>query len=108
MKRVTFEDLWHSMSSGTSSKPRPKPKGSKAVVAFERTGHRHRIGGELSVLRTRLGLSQTPLAKTAGVDQAEISRIERGLSNATEDTLARLAKALGAELTIVQRTRAVA
>lgn len=71
-------------------------------------GHRYRIGGELSVLCTKLGISQTQLAKKTRIDQAEISRIERGASNATEDTLARLAKALNAELTIVQRKRAVA
>jgi predicted transcriptional regulator len=93
----TFEEFWQELED------KAKAKGPKALAEFERIGHRFRIGGELSVLRTRLGMSQTQLATITGIDQAEISRIERGVSNATEDTLARLAKALDAELVIVQR-----
>jgi|SRR5713226_6289666 len=99
---TSFEDFWEELQAEA------KAKGPKARAEFERMGHRYRIGGELSVLRTKLGISQTQLAKTTRIDQAEISRIERGVRNATEDTLARLAKALDAELTIVQRKRAVA
>ncbi|MBI2773267.1 MAG: helix-turn-helix transcriptional regulator [Chloroflexi bacterium] len=70
--------------------------------------HRFRIGAQLSVLRHRRGLTQTQIAEFTGVDQAEVSRIERGASNATEDTLARLARALDAELAIVPARRPVA
>lgn len=53
--------------------------------------------------REQLGLSQTELAEKTGIDQADISRIERGSGNPTEKTLTRLAEALGAEWKLVSK-----
>ena len=50
------------------------------------------------MLRQAQGISQRKLAGATGVHQSEISRIERGVGNPTEDTLARLGRALGATL----------
>jgi ribosome-binding protein aMBF1 (putative translation factor) len=60
-----------------------------------------RLGREIALLRRANRLSQTALAARAGVQQADISRIERGLGNPTRDTLTRLAVALGARLAVV-------
>ncbi|MDA8296246.1 MAG: helix-turn-helix transcriptional regulator [Actinomycetota bacterium] len=57
-------------------------------------------------LRERRGLTQEDLAKRTGIDQGDISRIERGASNPTERTLLRIGDALGAELRFVERTSA--
>lgn len=62
-----------------------------------------RLGAELAELRHARGLSQSALAERASVQQADISRIERGLGNPTRDTLVRLADALGARLTLEPR-----
>lgn len=93
--RVSFEDFWREIEAEA------RAEGPEAVAELEQMAHRFRIGAQLSILRHRRGLTQTQLAEMTEVDQAEISRIERGVSNATEDTLARLARALDAELAIV-------
>jgi predicted XRE-type DNA-binding protein len=100
-KPPTFEDFWQEVEAEARAE-RPA-----AVAQLERMAHRFRIGGELSVLRHRRQLTQAELAELTGIDQGEISKIERGVSNATEDTLARLARALGAELAIVPAEAAI-
>jgi ribosome-binding protein aMBF1 (putative translation factor) len=62
------------------------------------------IAGQLIELRERRGLTQAGLAAATGIDQSDISRIERGSANPTEKTLTRLADALGADLRLVERT----
>ncbi len=93
--KTTFEDFWRELRAEA------RAEGPEALAELEQMAHRFRIGAQLSVLRHRRGLTQTQIAEFTGVDQAEVSRIERGASNATEDTLARLARALDAELAIV-------
>lgn len=47
--------------------------------------------------RRRLGLSQRSLARRAGTTQAAVSRIERGLTSPTWDTVQALLLAMGYE-----------
>lgn len=47
--------------------------------------------------RQRLGLSQRSLARRAGTTQAAVSRIERGLTSPTWDTVQALLLAMGYE-----------
>ena len=54
----------------------------------------------------RRGLTQGDLAKPTGIDQGDISRIERGGANPSEQTLLRIGDALGAELRLVERASA--
>ncbi len=54
-------------------------------------------------LRERRGMTQAELAAATGLDQADISRIERGAANPTERTLLRIADALDADLRLVER-----
>jgi len=54
-----------------------------------------------SVIRNRregLGIKQGDLASIAGVDQGNLSKIERGSAKATLDTYLRLCSALGIDL----------
>ena len=62
---------------------------------------RFRLG--LRVLKQRMaaGLTQQQLAAESGVAQADISRIERGQSNPTAETLEALAGPLGVTLDLV-------
>ncbi len=53
-----------------------------------------RLAVQLLTLRKQRGLTQQQLAKVSGIQQSEISRIERGQGNPTWQTLAALAAAL--------------
>ena len=54
----------------------------------------------VSSARAEAGISQASLAAATGIDQADISKIENGLSNPSVSTLHRIAKALDMELSI--------
>lgn len=60
-------------------------------------------GKLLRDLRRRHGLSQSRLARRAHTTQAVVSRIERGESSPTVDTLRRLLAAMGWELDVELR-----
>ena len=55
-------------------------------------------------LREKQGLTQAQLADRSGIDQADISRLERGATSPTARTLQRVADALGADLRLVTRS----
>lgn len=54
----------------------------------------------VSAARAMAGLSQKQLATLTGIDQSDISKIERGVTNPSVATLDRIAAALGGKLTI--------
>lgn len=54
-------------------------------------------------LREEHGLTQAELAARCGIDQGDISRIERGTTSPTVRTLQRIAEALGADVRLVAR-----
>jgi DNA-binding XRE family transcriptional regulator len=58
------------------------------------------VGAALAAARASAGLTQDALAQASSVQQAEISRIERGHANPTLDTLARLAGAMGRQVSL--------
>lgn len=53
--------------------------------------------------RERLGLTQADLAERCGMDQGDISRIERGATSPTARTLQRIADAVDADVRLVAR-----
>lgn len=61
------------------------------------------LGAQITSIREAANLSQTQLAKLSGVQQADISRAERGLGNPTRDTLLKLAEALNMQLVFLPR-----
>ena len=64
------------------------------------------IAMEIVALREKLHMTQAQLAEKTGIDQGDISRIERGSSLPNEKTLLRIADALGAQLRLVERISA--
>lgn len=50
--------------------------------------------------RALSGMSQKQLAELTGIDQSDISKIERGVANPSVSTLERIARALGGQLAI--------
>jgi ribosome-binding protein aMBF1 (putative translation factor) len=65
---------------------------------LEQSRRRFGIGAQLLDRRLAAGLSQRQLAEASGIDQAEISRIERGQGNPTAQTLQALGGPLGVTL----------
>ena len=65
------------------------------------------LGRELRAARKAAHLTQPELAQITAVQQAEISRIERGLGNPTRDTLLRLTVPLGVRLALVPAPRPI-
>jgi DNA-binding XRE family transcriptional regulator len=63
------------------------------------------IACQVIELREKHNLTQVELAEKAGVPQAQISRIERGVVSPTSATLAKIAEALGADLCLVERAQ---
>ena len=68
--------------------------------AYVEAGYAFALGQAVYDRRTALGLSQTELARRAGMTQPQISTIEGGDSVPTLPLLTRLTKALDAALTI--------
>lgn len=68
-----------------------------AVDVFDRA---YALGAALAEARRERGLKQRQLAELSGVDQADISRIERGILAPTTPTLLRLAGGLNARITL--------
>ena len=58
------------------------------------------VGNAVSAARARKGLSQKELSRITGIDQSDISKIERGIANPSVGTLTRIAEALGTDLVI--------
>lgn len=75
-----------------------KAEGPAAVAQLEGLQQHFRRANQLIALRKLNNVTQEKLAELSGIDQAEISRLERGMGNPTEATLTALAKPLGAEI----------
>ncbi len=58
------------------------------------------VGNALSLARARAGISQSELATQTGINQSDISKLERGIGNPSIGTLKRLADAMKMELII--------
>ena len=61
------------------------------------------VGDAVSAARAKKGISQKALAEATGIDQSDISKIERGVANPSIGTLNRIAEALDAELVVTLR-----
>ena len=58
------------------------------------------VGNAVAAARAKKGLSQKELSDLTGIDQSDLSRIERGIANPSVNTLNRIAEALDAKLQI--------
>jgi DNA-binding XRE family transcriptional regulator len=74
-----------------------------AAARWDAFNAHYAMARELRELRKEHKLTQKQLATLSGIDQGEISRIERGQTNPTASTLAALLAPLGARLGVVMR-----
>lgn len=58
------------------------------------------VGEAISEARAKIGISQKELSLKSGIDQSDISKIERGAANPSINTIERLVKAMKMELNI--------
>lgn len=72
-------------------------EGQRALEVFNNA---HALGSVLAEARKLQGLSQRELESRSGVDQADISRIERGELAPTSSTLLRLTMAMRARVLV--------
>ena len=77
-----------------------RAEGPEAVAELAQFDQRYRLAQQVMSRRRKLRLTQAELARRSGVGQVEISRIERGRSNPTFETLSALAAALGCDLAL--------
>lgn len=77
-------------------------EGPHAVAELEALRAHYAMAQDIRALRKERGLTQKQLAAASGIDQAEISRIERGRSNPMASTIAALLAPLGAHLGVVR------
>ena len=72
---------------------------------MDQSFHLQKLGQTFKAMRTNRGLTQEALARLAGVTRLKVIAIEAGRSSVAIESHARLAGALGAELTLLARTR---
>ena len=76
-----------------------------AIANGQELAQAYSIAMQVVELREEHGLTQTQLAERCGVNQSDISRIERGSTSPTARTLQRIADALDADVRLVTRPR---
>jgi ribosome-binding protein aMBF1 (putative translation factor) len=76
-------------------------EGPSAVAELEALRLHYSLARQLIGRRHARGLTQKQLAELSGIDQAEISRIERGQANPTTATLGALTRALGVDVQLI-------
>jgi DNA-binding XRE family transcriptional regulator len=84
---------------------RVRADGPEALARWDAFNGHYTMARELRELRKERHLTQKQLAAASGINQAEISRIERGQTNPTASTLAALLAPLGARVGVVPRGR---
>ena len=73
------------------------------TVGFSLVPVSMKLGNTIAEARAEHGVTQSELASLTGINQADISRIERGTANPSISTLERIAAALGCSLEIKLR-----
>jgi DNA-binding XRE family transcriptional regulator len=76
----------------------------EALAQYEVFKLAYEIAVQVIELRLKHGLTQAQLSERCGVDQGDISRIERGSVSPRCKTLQRIAEALDADVRLVSRT----
>jgi len=79
-----------------------KAEGPAAVAELRAFDERFRLASELMTARHAMKISQKELSRRSGVQQAEISKIERGEVVPQITTMTRLLAPLGRRLAVVE------
>ena len=92
-KELMINNIWRdSMLNGISF---------LGISSGDRQGERTRIGNRIRQIREERGIEARDLAKLAGIDAANLSRIENGKYSVGIDILSKIAASLGKKLDLV-------
>ena len=91
----TFEDFYKELEAEA------RAEGPDAVAELEAFRLHFSLARQLAEHRRAQHMTQKQLAERSGIDQAEISRIERGQANPTTATLGALLRALEVDVHLV-------
>ena len=83
-----------------------KAEGPEAVKELDALRARFRLGRRIAEARLARDLTQKQVAKIAGIDQVDVSSIERGAANPTLNTLSALVSAVGMAIDLRKSRRA--
>ena len=97
MPTLRHDDVRNELLTGLSQ------AGRRQYEAFGAVHEARQVAVRLAELREEANLSQRQAAKHAGVDQADLSRIESGQVTPSLPTLLRLLDAVGGTLIVVSR-----
>lgn len=97
---TSFSDFVAKKEREATPKRRAQMEEAQKQMKFLHAEH-FGISIQLTNLRKSLHLTQAQLSELTGVKQPEISRIEQGGANPTQDTLVKLGMGLGAVLAFV-------
>jgi len=96
----SFNDLADRAKAGWSDETHAVYEAAGAAFEADLAA-RAELGSMLAEARRARCLTQPALSHATGIQQSEISRIERGVGNPTAATLTRLASALGQRVVLV-------
>jgi ribosome-binding protein aMBF1 (putative translation factor) len=82
-----------------------RAEGPEAVAALEALRTHFRLGRQIAEARRAQRLSQAEVAERAGIDQADVSEIERGAANPTLNKLDAVGAAIGMQLQYAKKPR---
>lgn len=99
MPAVRHEDIRDELLAGLGE------EGRRHYEAFGAIYEARQLAGRLAELRVEADLTQRQAAKLAGVDQADLSRIESGQIMPSLPTLLRLLDAVGGALVVTSTRR---
>ena len=71
------------------------------LIRIDRPSVSLEVGDVVMSARARKGITQKELSDMTGIDQSDISKLERGVSNPSVSTLSRIADALDSKLVIM-------
>ena len=92
-----FEDLFHQIEAEAEA------EGPAGLAHCDELRGRFDLVAQIIDRRRELHLTQQQVAAASGLHQCVVSRIEQGVANPTARTLAVLARALDAKLTLTGR-----
>jgi ribosome-binding protein aMBF1 (putative translation factor) len=94
------------MSEHVRWERRPSRDNEAVRAGYEAAKRAYQLGQAVRARRLELGISQTALAKRAGLTQPAVSRLEAGETVPTIGVLERLAAALSADLVVTLTPKA--
>ncbi len=100
-KRATVRSSFANLNGELEAEARAE--GPEAVAELEAFRLRFSLARQLAERRRTQHLTQKQLAERSGIDQAQISRIERGQSTPSITTLGALTRALELDVQLVAK-----